>query len=86
MGIDTVLLSLRIHVHTVEKGSFADGKTIQDLALREKYGVTDYGLRRNNTMMTVTDDFAVLVAGDALLIFSTDQVAAEIRPLFRREQ
>jgi len=36
-------------------------------------------------MMTMTDESTVLAAGDALLIFSTDQVAAEIRPLFRSD-
>ena len=85
MGMDTVLLSLRIHVLTVEPGSFADGNAIKDLELRERYGVADYGLRRNNAMMTVTDDNTCLVAGDALLIFSTDQVAEEVRHLFRKE-
>ncbi len=83
-GMDTVLLSLRIHVFTVEPGSSAEGRTIRDLDLKERYGVADYGLRRNNTMMTVADDTEVLSAGDALLVFCTDQVAAEIRPLFRQ--
>lgn len=83
-GMDTVLLSLRIHVLTVEPGSSAEGRAIRDLALRERYGVADFGLRRNNTMMTVADDTEVLAAGDALLVFCTDQVAAEIRPLFRK--
>ncbi len=83
MGMDTVLLSMRIHVLTVEQGSCADGKAIRDLDLKGKYGVADYGLRRNNTMMTVADDSTVLKSGDALLVFCTDQVAAEIRHLFR---
>jgi len=82
--MDTVLLSLRIHVLTVEPGSSAEGRTIRDLDLKDRYGVADYGLRRNNTMMTVADETEVLAAGDALLVFCTDQVAAEIRPLFRR--
>ncbi|AGB02303.1 cation:proton antiporter domain-containing protein [Methanoregula formicica] len=83
-GMDTVLLSLRIHVLTVEPGSSAEGRAIRDLGLKERHGVADYGLRRNNTMMTVANDTEVLAAGDALLVFCTDQVAAEIRPLFRR--
>ena len=85
MGMDTVLLSLRIHVLTVEPGSCADGKAIKDLDLRSRYGVADYGLRRNNAMMTGTDDNTCLMAGDALLIFSTDQVAEEVRHLFRKD-
>jgi hypothetical protein len=36
--------------------------------------------------MIATDDSTCLQAGDALLIFSTDQVAEEIRHLFRREE
>ncbi len=84
MGMDTVLLSLRIHVLTVEPGSFAENRTTRDLELKEKYGIKDYGLRRNNAMMTVADDETLLLACDALLVFCTDQVAAEIRPLFRK--
>jgi CPA2 family monovalent cation:H+ antiporter-2 len=84
MGMDTVLLSLRIHVLTVDPGSYADGKVIRDLDLRGKYGVADFGLRRNNTMMATPDEKTSLEPGDALLVFTTDQVAAEIRPLFRR--
>lgn len=84
-GMDTVLLSLRIHVLTVEPCSFAEGRAIGDLDLRGRYGVADYGLRRNNTMMTVADDSTILAAGDALLVFCTDQVAAEVRHVFRKE-
>lgn len=84
MGMDTVLLSLRIHVVTVEPGSFAENRPVGELQIQEKYGIKDYGLRRNNAMMTVADDQTLLLAGDVLLVFCTDQVAAEIRPLFRK--
>ena len=85
MGMDTVLLSLRIHVLTVEPGCCADGKAINDLDLKGRFGVAEFGVRRNNAMIA-TDDSTCLQAGDALLIFSTDQVAEEIRHLFRREE
>ena len=50
--MDTVLLSLRIHMLTVEPGSFADGKTIAELDLRTRYGIADFGLRRENKTTT----------------------------------
>ncbi len=85
-GMDTVLLSLRIHMLNVEPGSFADGKTIAELDLRNRYGVSDFGLRRDNTTTTMPDGSTCLHGGDALLIFSTDQTAAEIARLFSTQQ
>jgi CPA2 family monovalent cation:H+ antiporter-2 len=85
-GMDTVLLSLRIHMLNVEPGSFADGKTIAELDLRNRYGVADFGLRRDNATTTMPEGSTCLHGGDALLIFSTDQTAAEIARLFASSQ
>ena len=82
MGMDTVLLSLRIHMLTIEPGSFADGKTIADLDLKNRYGITDFGLRREKNTIPKPDSSTCLRGGDALIIFTTDQVADEMKPLF----
>nr|WP_320161386.1 cation:proton antiporter [uncultured Methanoregula sp.] len=82
MGMDTVLLSLRIHMLTIEPGSFADGKTIADLDLKNRYGITDFGLRREKNTIPKPDSSTCLKGGDALIIFATDQVADEMKPLF----
>jgi monovalent cation:H+ antiporter-2, CPA2 family len=85
MGMDTVLLSLRIHMLTVEPGSHADGKTIAELELKERFGISDFGLRRDNKTTAQPDISTRLRAGDALLIFATDQTAAGIGHLFVRD-
>jgi len=84
IGMDTVLLSLRIHMLTVEPNSFADGKTIADLDLKNQYGIADYGLRRENKTIAKPDSSTCLKGNDALIIFATDQVADEMKPLFSR--
>jgi monovalent cation:H+ antiporter-2, CPA2 family len=83
-GMDTVLLSLRIHMLNVEPGSFADGKTIADLDLKNRYGISDFGLRRENRTTTQPDAGTCLKSGDALIIFATDQTADKLMPLFSR--
>jgi monovalent cation:H+ antiporter-2, CPA2 family len=82
MGMDTVLLSLRIHMLTVEPGSYADGRTIAELDLKNRYGIADFGLRHDNKTTAQPDVNTCLHAGDALLIFATDQTAAELGRLF----
>ena len=86
MGIDTVLLSLRIHMLNVEPGSFADGKTIADLDLKDRFGISDFGLRRENKTTAQPPLDTCLLAGDAFIIFSTDQTAAELGPLFAKPE
>ncbi|MGA2917144.1 cation:proton antiporter [Methanoregula sp.] len=81
-GMDTVLLSLRIHMLTVEPGSAAEGKAIADLCLKENFGIADYGLRRENTTIFKPEGNICLRAGDALIIFTTDQTARELSPVF----
>ena len=84
MGMDTVLLSLRIHMLTVEPGSFADGKTIADLDLKDRYGISDFGVRRDNKTTAQPPLNTSLMAGDAFIIFATDQTAKELGPLFAK--
>jgi len=84
MGMDTVLLSLRIHMLKVEPGSYAEGKTIADLDLKGRYGITDFGLRRENKTVAQPDVSTCLMVNDALIIFSTDQTAGELLPLFSK--
>ncbi len=85
-GMDTVLLSMRIHMLNVGPGSFADGKTIAELDLRNRYGIADIGLRRDNATTSMPESSTRLHGGDALLIFSTDQTATEIARLFATPQ
>jgi hypothetical protein len=63
--MDTVLLSLRIHMVTVEPGSPADGKTLGELNLKARFGITDFGDRRGNSTTTQPELSARLNGGDA---------------------
>ena len=81
-GMDTVLLSLRIHMLTVEPGSAVEGKAIADLCLKENFGIADYGLRREDKTVFKPAADTCLRAGDALIVFITDQTAGELSPLF----
>jgi uncharacterized protein with PhoU and TrkA domain len=67
---------------TVEPGSAAEGKAIADLCLKENFGIADYGLRRENTTIFKPEGNICLRAGDALIIFTTDQTARELSPVF----
>ncbi|MGB7787980.1 cation:proton antiporter [Methanoregula sp.] len=85
-GMDTVLLSLRIHMLTVEPNSAAEGKAIADLCLKENFGISEYGLRHENTTVFRPDGNTRLRAGDALIVFTTDQTAGELSPRFSGKQ
>jgi CPA2 family monovalent cation:H+ antiporter-2 len=81
-GINTLLQSLRIHTLCVEPGSEAAGKTIAELELTTRFGIADYGLRRENTTIVQPDESTKLEEGDSLVIFSTDQKFEELSSLF----
>jgi monovalent cation:H+ antiporter-2, CPA2 family len=85
-GMDTVLLSLRIHMLTVEPGSFADKKTIAELDLKARFGIKEYGLRRNNVTEITTATTTRLQEGDALILFTSDKTVQEIAGLFSHPQ
>ena len=85
-GMDTVLLSLRIHMLTVEPGSFADKKTIAELDLKTRFGIKEYGLRRNNVTEITTAITTRLQEGDALILFTSDKTVQEIAGLFSHPQ
>jgi monovalent cation:H+ antiporter-2, CPA2 family len=81
-GMDAVLLSLHVHMLTLEPGSSAEGKTIADLDLKTRYGIADCGLRRNNATDIIANTTTRLQAGDALIIFCSDRTAQEISGWF----
>ncbi|MFA5268261.1 MAG: cation:proton antiporter [Methanoregula sp.] len=85
-AMDTVLESLHVQMLHVEPGSFADNKTIADLDLKSRYGITDCGLRRNNATDIAPDATTRLQAGDALIVFASDKTVQEIAGLFCHPQ
>jgi CPA2 family monovalent cation:H+ antiporter-2 len=81
-GMETMLHSLRVHTLRVEPGSFAEGKMVADLDLTTRIGVTDYGIRKGATTVFLPDDGLVLAAGDFVIIFTSEQNAQKVFPLF----
>jgi len=51
-----------------------------------RYGITDYGLRRNNITNLNADTTTSLQAGDALILFASDKTVGEITGLFSHPQ
>lgn len=81
-GMDTVLLSMRIHMLHIEPGSPAEERSIRELDLKRRYGITDVGLRRENATIVSPDPDTRLKAGDALIVFCSDRTAEEVAGLF----
>ena len=81
-GMDTLLHSMRIHTIFVDPGSTAAGKTLVELDLKNRFGIMDYGFRREGNTIMQPDETTCLQEGDALIIYSSDEKSEEIRPLF----
>jgi CPA2 family monovalent cation:H+ antiporter-2 len=80
-GMDTLLHSLRIHTIFVKPGSTAAGKTLGKLELKNRFGIMDYGLKRDGITVMQPDETICLREGDALIIFASDEKNEEIRSL-----
>jgi CPA2 family monovalent cation:H+ antiporter-2 len=80
-GMDTLLHSLRIHTIFVEPGSTAAGKTLGKLELKNRFGIMDYGFKRDGITVMQPDETICLREGDALIIFASDEKNEEIRSL-----
>ncbi|MFA4823578.1 MAG: cation:proton antiporter [Methanoregula sp.] len=80
-SIDTLLHSLRIHTLLVEPGSYSDGKIIADLDIRNRFGIADFGFRHGEKTVFDPEDSQEITAGDALIIFASDDKVEEIYPL-----
>ncbi len=82
-SIDTLLHSLRIHTIKVEPGSFSEGKTLADLDIRNRFGIAEFGFRHGEKTVFDPDNDLKITAGDALIIFASDETIEEMSPLFR---
>ncbi|MFA6333449.1 MAG: cation:proton antiporter [Methanoregula sp.] len=72
------------HVHTfiIGPGSEADGKTIGGLDLSTRFGIAEFGIRSGGKTTSRIDPARKLVAGEALILFITDETARELSSLF----
>lgn len=73
-----------LHFHTVriEPGSWAAGKTLDDLDLQNRFGIREFGFRRGGVTQDSPPGSTVLKAGDAIIVFTTDKNIAELNALF----
>lgn len=76
---DTPLHTWRIQTIRVEPGSFAEGKTLGELEIGAKTGITDFGFRRDGRTFIHPDETTVLIAGDIIVIYGTDQMTDQLR-------
>ncbi|MGA2122389.1 MAG: cation:proton antiporter [Methanoregula sp.] len=75
------------HVHTfvIEPGSHAEGKTIGDLELPTRFGISHFGIRSGGKTTSRIQPSRKLLAGEVFITFITDETAAEIGHLFSSE-
>ncbi len=71
-----------IQVVKVGEGSCFDGKSLSDLELRKKYGVTVLSIRSNSKMIYVPDGNSLLHARDACVLLGKPEDLYIVRKLF----
>jgi CPA2 family monovalent cation:H+ antiporter-2 len=81
-NVETLFKVTHVHAIRVEPGSQAEGKTIAELDLKNRFGIMDFALRKGHANLIHAPDTTRLVAGDILVFFITDQKAGEIIHLF----
>ena len=81
-NFETLFKETHVHTVQVETGSAAEGKTIADLSLKDRFGIREFGFRRGTMRFTQPDPALRLKAGDTLVFFITDEKAGKIIPLF----
>ena len=80
-NFETLFKATHIHTVRVEPGSPAEGKTIAELDLKDRFGIREFGFRRGAMRFTQPDPAMRLAAGDTLVFFITDEKAGKIIPL-----
>ncbi|MDW5549173.1 TrkA C-terminal domain-containing protein [Methanosarcina sp.] len=73
-----------IQVVKVAENSSFDGKTLEDLELGKKYGVTVLSIRRNSEMVYVPDGNSLLLAKDTCVLLGKPQDLFNIRKFFEK--
>ncbi len=68
----------------VVPGSPAEGMTIEGLAIRNRTGAADFGFCRDGRTIIQPDKDTVLRAGDAVILYGSEEMANEIRALFAK--
>ena len=81
-NFETLFKATHVHTVRVEPGSAAEGKTIDEIGIKEKFGIREFGFRRGTLKFSEPAPTLRLEAGDTLVFFITDEKAGTIIPLF----
>ncbi len=81
-NFETLFRATHIHTVQVEAGSVAEGKTIAEMGLKDRFGIREFGFRRGSMRFSQPDPALQLKVGDTLVFFITDEMAGKIIPLF----
>jgi CPA2 family monovalent cation:H+ antiporter-2 len=76
-------LQVELEMHVVGPGAPVDGRTIGDLGLRRRHGVTIVGVRRGDDVLGVPDAETALQAGDVVVVLGRPELLARAAALFR---
>jgi len=79
---ERVFDALHFHTFSVEPGSYAAGKTLDALDLKNRFGIREFGFRRGGAGQDNPPGTTILGPGDALIVFTTDRNIAELSALF----
>ncbi len=78
--------STHIHIEKIAEGSFAEGKSISDINLRKKTGVTLLAIKRNNEVMEHPAPQTVLCKNDHIYLMGSDgQLEQAVREFFEKQ-
>ncbi|QSZ67595.1 potassium transporter KefB [Methanofollis aquaemaris] len=69
----------------VGEGAEADGRSLADLDLRRRHGVTVLAVRRGTMVLSTPSGETVLEAGDVCVVIGPEEKVASVDPLFRGE-
>ncbi|UGV40170.1 cation:proton antiporter [Methanococcoides orientis] len=66
----------------VRSSSYVVGKTLTQLGLRKKYGVTILAIRRDSEILASPDADLSLMSGDVVVLMGTPEMISKVDPLF----
>jgi len=79
---EPILDTLHFHTFHVIPGCRACGKTLDNLDLKNRFKISEFGFRRNDAFVRNPPGSTILRIGDSIVIFSTDQNITELATLF----
>ena len=70
---------IEIEKHRVEKGSFLDNKSIEDLDLERQIGCTIIGIERGKLIITAIKRQTTIKAGDMIAVVGSSKQISEFK-------